>query len=249
MLLLISQFSNFDNIHKLLDSINWNIADLILVNQSSEDFTFDLAHVLNVKELMSLSSSRNMALYYANKALDINAYTHIMFPDDDAYFLADFWVLYKDLDHTKSYVLNVLYRDELFFRPINYLNTWKNVMSSNLMIKTSIEDKIFFREDLGVGTVNGSGEDIDFFWRYMSSASFIETACICHPFSRKNVKSLDLQKHDKYFKGHIYLLKVHKKRYLLLFSFLRPIIEILSLKDVCINSQIVRRRLRILIND
>ena len=179
----------------------------------------------------------------------MNSYTHIMFPDDDAYFLDTFWHLYEDLDHNKSYVLNVLYGGELFFRKVNILNKWKNVMSSNLMVQTGIETKIFFREDLGVGTVNGSGEDIDFYWRYMTSASFMQTACISHPFGRNNAKSLDMLRHDKYFKGHIYLLNVHKKRYLLLLSFLRPIVDMMTLKDVCLNSKIIRRRLSIIIND
>jgi hypothetical protein len=249
MLLLISQFSSLENIGRLLSSVNWDKADLVVVNQCSKDFVYDLAHVLNVKESIPLSRSRNIALDYAKGALNMNSYTHIMFPDDDAYFLENFWQLYEDLDHNKSYVLNVLYGGDLFFRKVNSLNKWKNVMSSNLMVQNDIESKIFFREDLGVGTVNGSGEDIDFYWRYMSSASFIQTACISHPFGQNNAKSLSMLRHDKYFKGHIYLLTVHNKRYLLLLSFLRPIVDIMCLKNVRLNIEIIRRRLSILIND
>lgn len=248
MILMISQCSNLNNIDALYKSIDWNKADLLLVNQGEHVIDFKKACVLNYNEAIPLSRSRNIAMKHARRYFNMKKYSHIMFPDDDAFFLETFWDVYERLDSNRSYVLNVEYNQQLLFSWINVISPWKNVMSSNILLSLRNNENVFFREDLGVGTAKGSGEDIDFFWRYMNSSLFIKTACLVHPFGSANDKAHDMLRHDKYFRGHYYLLSIHKKRYLIWLSFIRPLVGIMMLRDIKLNSKILLRRLIILVN-
>ena len=136
MYLLISQSSSQELSKRLISSIDFSQCTVILVNQTKNSINDNRVIEIIYGSQISLSKSRNLALKFARSQGWYSKVSHILFPDDDAFYFKNFWNEFSPID--KSYLTNIIYQNREFIKwwksgPLKYLN----VMSSNLVIKKS----------------------------------------------------------------------------------------------------------------
>ncbi len=228
-LILVSQFSNLNFIGDLLKSINLNQKlqiFVILINQSESEYCYEFSNVNNIikvfdiGEPMPLSKSRNLAIKFLKDShID---YRYIMFPDDDAYYMEDFFNnFYKEIHGSFNFIVSVFdFQKKKYLAKIdkkgellNYKKI-KDVMSINMIL--SKESLIFFDEEIGLGTINGSSEDIDYFIRVSRAKRQFMTCnlTIGHPIGENKYEKMSsikiLKKLQNYSRGYFYVLAKHK---------------------------------------
>jgi hypothetical protein len=232
--ILISQFSTLDNYQHLLESLNKadleNISVLLLfINQSSKEIRIDqyLNHeviIIDIKKMVSLSKSRNLAIEYL---LENNfSSKYVMIPDDDCWFSETFFRNVLDMPF-QNYGINVIdpYQNKSHLKfPIKEKRLMKKdfgiIMSINqIFLYDSFIGTGFFDENLGIGSIYGGSEDSDFFCRVCDYYNFVftpklEIYHLLHLSKFQNVQFWRLLKMiNGYAKGLFYMAKKNNLHY------------------------------------
>lgn len=179
-LLFISTGSNTDLLQQLITSIEGSTEGIrvfiLIVNQGSA-YQFKQAdpllevRTLDIGRSLSLSEARNKALEYLFSE-EVLA-SHVMFPDDDSTYKADFFKVYSNLSANKAYLAKICnaedgnnYRKYPARQQCGRESMIPWVASVSLLIPYSIvKDLGYFDPKLGVGASWGSSEDLDYYLR------------------------------------------------------------------------------------
>jgi hypothetical protein len=181
-LVIIVTCINQNYIHRMLYSLSGNNTELnilvVFINQSGSLLNLNTSNdSVTIKELMhervSSSSARNIGIRYL---LNNNTeFDHIMYPDDDSTFPAEFFSNYKNLiDKNLNYLIDIycegtksLYKSTDFQDgAILYRKDYFAAMSVNMIVNYATFNLVgLLDERLGAGAKYGGGEDIDYFIR------------------------------------------------------------------------------------
>jgi hypothetical protein len=191
-----------DDVHilKLIDSISDNIVKtnvlLLVVSQECEMNYVSQSPFLSIifiNELkMGLSKARNIALKYL---LDnILSAEYIMFPDDDSSFDSVFFDNFSSILGSNKCYITPIYNEgtnDLYLgrrtpngQSITPSNHQLIGSPNQIILYDKLRDKIFFNEELGVGALYGSSEDLDLFIKLVNSGeqfTFINNIYSYHP--------------------------------------------------------------------
>lgn len=200
---------------------------IILIKQGKawpkEQFSPVLLHTINSSERLSLSKARNLGLEYLfQEKLQAK---HIIFPDDDSTFDAEYFENYARLCQ----------EDEAYLSKIKNLEDGKNyktypesntsggiellplVASVSLIIPHAwVENIGLFDEQLGAGAPYGSSEDLDYFLRALNYGkfSFLPEIYNLHPSRFGKYDSLSSaqikQRFQTYTDGYLYVFFKHQ---------------------------------------
>jgi hypothetical protein len=199
---LIMVTTHQDDVHilKLIDSISDNIVKtnvlLLVVSQECEMNYVSQSPFLSIifiNELkMGLSKARNIALKYL---LDnILSAEYIMFPDDDSSFDSVFFDNFSSILGSNKCYITPIYNEgtnDLYLgrrtpngQSITPSNHQLIGSPNQIILYDKLSDKIFFNEELGVGALYGSSEDLDVFIKLFNSGeqfTFINNIYSYHP--------------------------------------------------------------------
>lgn len=206
-------------IQQLINSISGNTYGLqvylIVVNQG-ERFTFKSNDALlklktiSTERQMSLSAARNLALRFLFSQ-QVNA-QHIMFPDDDSTYSADFFKGYHKLEENQAYLAKICNaQDGRDYRPYPKANRcgkesllpW--VASVSLLLPYPLVKQVgCFDEKLGVGAKWGSSEDLDYYLRCCQAQEFcfVPQLYTYHPSRFGKYDAMPAQAIRKRFKAY-----------------------------------------------
>lgn len=218
-------------IEQLINSIEANHGavkiGLILVKQgdkwSADSRWPQLLKVINCPERLSLSKARNIALKFL---LEENLRAkHIIFPDDDSSFDAEYFKNYtlfcKEEKAYLSKIKNVEdggdYKSYPEKKCQGGLQLLSLVASVSLIIPLTWVKKIgLFDEQLGAGAAYGSSEDLDYYLRALDIGDFTFRPEIynLHPSRFGKYESLSAEqikrRFQSYTDGYLYVFFKHK---------------------------------------
>jgi hypothetical protein len=225
--MLTSVFDNNSNLYILI----------IFVNQSNYSISStrksDFNQIVEISsEKLPLSKARNIAIKYI---FDNNLKSRfVMFPDDDTTFDSSFFQVFNSsVSVPHNYLINV-YKEGTKnpYRKFNLKEgdvlTKKHIhcaMSVNMIINFNVFERVkYFDEKMGVGSIYGSSEDIDYYIRAceFGSFTFVSKLYNYHPSNLEKLDKLQFAnlftRMKNYTKGYIYFLKKHnlRKEYFLL---------------------------------
>jgi len=248
--------SLFNNLYQSINKYCKNPFTIISVHQ--QKIYFDKINIINniIKisaPHVSLSKARNIGLEYI---YDNDIYfDFILFPDDDSTYDEGLFDYIEILDVSKSYLIGVKndcdkkeFRKQFYFsKKLNKYN-FNLACSVNMIINRSILKKhIKFDENLGIGSMNGSSEDLDFYYRMndFSKFEYNNKLYSLHPKIMFN----ELNKILSYTDGYVYFLKKHNIFYFFIFLLFRNFIAInlaflkLDKKLITYNFKLLKYRL------
>ena len=246
MILLISQFNSTQHIFKLIKSIDLTSCRLVVVNHSEDNHNIQGVDFININKSVSLSKSRNIALNYCVEKGYFKECNFIMFPDDDAAFSEDFWENI-DVRLNQTSLFNVEDNGKIMFKWWHYgYLSYKNVMSSNIVINIKDFKNFRFDENLGIGSKFGSGEDLDLFWSIGDKKfNLLKDIFIHHTLVSSNYRDInDQSRLNKYFLGHLKVCQKHNRILPVVFSLFIPIARIMLFKSFNHNFKIFKNRLK-----
>ena len=245
-LIMVTTHQDDLSVFKLIDSIGGNIVNikvlLLVVSQECKivyKSKSPLLTIVFIDELkMGLSKARNIALKYLLQN-SISA-EYIMFPDDDSSFDQGFFINFPVILNSNKCYITPIYNTgtkDLYFGKLLKYNCFINENRHSLIgspnqvvLYEKFKKKIFFNEELGVGSKYGSCEDYDLFIRLNKSGAkyfFISNIYSYHPSKlTKNIGSLNeiVKRHKSYSPGFVFIIKKYSK-YRFLPSFLvRPLV-------------------------
>ena len=220
MYLLITQTNNRELVTRLLSSIEHSLCKVVVVNHTTLKIQDPKIISIEIGKRISSSKSKNIALKFSKTQEWYSSISHILFPDDDCYYGNCFWSIFKPHDN-QSYLTNIINEKK------QILKWWKigslgylKVMNSNLVISKNHLKYLFFDENLGVGTPNGSGEDLDIFWQVGPKNFKAEKNWhVHHPLNNSSELPIDkFNKLESYFRGHIVVCRKHRRVLPILYS-------------------------------
>jgi hypothetical protein len=245
-LILISTHQDDKNIYNLLknlDSENLNIKVFLLIVSQNCKINYIVSNVLNLTiqfiqtEKMGLSKARNIGLNYL---INNNVKSeYIMFPDDDTSFDDNFIQNFKQILGSNKCYITPIYNEGTknlylgkFIKPDKLMNEKDHqyVGSPNqIILYSKFINFIYFDENLGVGTINGSCEDLDLYFRLnRTGAKFysINKLYSYHPSKKSKNKTKTRQvfkRYKSYSLGYFFLMKKYNKTRFIFPFLIRPI--------------------------
>ncbi len=220
-IVFVTTHQDDSEIFNLIKSIDYNNKSttvlLIVVSQecaiSYEPKNINLAIVFLNEKKMGLSRARNIALKY----LQANSVSsrYIMFPDDDSSFDNVFFDNFGGKLNSNKCFITPIYNNgtkELYFgkptfsgKVITPLNHQLIGSPNQIILYDKYKSQIVFDENLGVGALYGSSEDVDLFLKLFEIGErFIFTNDIYtyHPKKTSAYKDLAFKKIISRFKNY-----------------------------------------------
>jgi hypothetical protein len=233
-LVIIVTCINQNYIQQMLCSLSENNKELnilvVFINQSGSLINFKTSSdSVTIKELMNervtSSSARNIGIrYLVNNNTEFD---HIMYPDDDSTYPAEFFANYKNLiNKNLNYLIDIycegtksLYKGTDFQDgAILYGKDYFAAMSVNMIVSFATFKLVgLLDERLGAGAKYGGGEDIDYFIRCCNLNKngfiFLKKIYCFHPspdtrYHDMNLKSL-ITRFINYGNGTVFTLCKH----------------------------------------
>lgn len=206
---------------------NWN-GDSVPEFSQSQNHIIDF---LTTDRIISLSEARNRMLLHCKDKTYIQNEDVVAFPDDDCWYpnsalskindafakntLIEFlFCKYKNEDHDDA-VVNTRYRASI-------KELVRNASSNTIFLKGRLVLKIGgFDCNLGVGTANNGGEDLDY-----SLKAYLNTTQTCYsPLTLIGHRKKDNSLRGKYFRGSTIVLRRYAfKRVGLFYEYIRKIL-------------------------
>lgn len=233
---IFNLIENLDNIYNELSLL------LVLVSQESSIKYTPKRNNLTIKFIdekkVGLSKARNIGLNYLLKNNISSEY--IMFPDDDSTFDSTFFKNFKNILDSKKCYITPIYNcgtKELYLGKKIKENTLLNEDShkfvgspNQVILYEKFKDEIYFDENLGVGSNNGSCEDYDLYIRLNRIGAKFYTINEIYNFhpSKKNKNKISIEdlikRYKNYSLGYQYIAKKYNKKNILFSYLTRPLL-------------------------
>lgn len=240
----INMFDENRNIFIALRNQSFKDFKVIIVHQGPTKFDFKLVEGLNYKyihiDTFGLSAARNIGIKLSDSDL-------LSILDDDAWVAESYIkkLVDKFAANTSSCLCGLVIDPKTnnpLARSIKKVQAFKMsahnynyFMSSAVTVKTNIAKNILFDELLGVGSIYGGSEEMDFFLRMIKNNNVIfdPDLIVYHPSDRDKMKKMSLL--EIFMRGFLYgagrgaVYKKHlnSRKIFYLFSFLKSICSIL----------------------
>lgn len=202
--------------------------DEILMSIRKSDF-FDKTKIIK-SDRISISKARNIGLQQATGDI-------ICFPDDDCWYNKDLLITmfnkFSANEEVVCYCTNVYdpISDRLYGKrrarlkndkKVNLINTFKYPISVGIFVKSEKLNNILFDEELGAGSLFGSGEETDMMYKLLKKKhKVIYTSDIYVYHEVPSDNTWDLNKYFNYGRGFGATIKkgILRKQYLILIEF------------------------------
>jgi glycosyltransferase involved in cell wall biosynthesis len=244
---LVATINMFDKNHNIFTALrNQSFKDfrVIIVHQGPAKFDFTMVEGLNYKyihiDTLGLSAARNIGI-----KLSDSDFLSIL--DDDAWVAENYIqkLVDKFTTNTFSCICGLIIdpiTNKPLARSIKKVSSFKMgahnynyFMSSAVTVTTNLAKSIFFDELLGVGSIYGGSEEMDFFLRIVKNNDVIfdPDLIVYHPSDRDKMKKMSLFEIFKRGflygagRGAVYKKHLYSRKIFYLFSFLKSICSIL----------------------
>ena len=235
-LIMVTTHQDELNIFKLISSIDNNIENinvlLIVLSQECIIVYIPVNPLLSIVFIedskMGLSKARNIAMHYLlNNSFSAE---YIMFPDDDSSYDENFFFKFPDIQNLNRCFVTSIYNEGTKDIYIGKKTTSDVLLGisdlrligspNQIILYDKLKHQIFFNEQLGVGALYGSSEDMDLFIRLFNQGEqFVYTNKIYsyHPkkvAAYKNTKFKNIvERFRNYSSGFAYLIFKYRLYY------------------------------------
>jgi hypothetical protein len=240
----IIENGNTDVLDNMLESVaenmklntNYHVDHVVLLQKCTKEKCSEIeikappfVTFLSIDNIISLSEARNRLFHYVFDASLIEGSSIVAFPDDDCWFpvgnlnfVINQFQLNKNLDfffckYGSSTEAASMNEDEL--KEASISDVVRNASSNTIFIRGRVALQIGgFDINLGVGTENNGGEDLDYAIRaYLASeqVSYLSKKIVGHRDKNNELRG-------KYYRGSTIVLKRYSKKSVgLMYEFLR----------------------------